>query len=84
MNPLTDKTKPHGKITFIHSDGKEHSFYSCVNSLSGSRLCAFDNDPPSIDQTMKYIRSVFSDIVEKSSNVIRYEGTKHFMVKRYR
>jgi hypothetical protein len=56
-----------GKIRFIHKDGKEHYFYCVVNDLSGSRLSAFDNDPPDIDQPLAYIRSVFRDIRQKAT-----------------
>lgn len=77
INPLADKTQPWGIITFIRSDNKEHTFYTCINSLSGSRLSAFDNDSPSINESMKYIKSVFKDI-RKKAKVISYEGTKHF------
>lgn len=72
---MTDPTKIHplarpgvksGKIRFIHSDGKEHYFYSVVNDLSGSRLSAFDGDAPSIDDSMSWIKSVFKDIREKA------------------
>ncbi len=55
-----------GKIVFIHSDGKEHSFYSVVNKLSGSRLSAFDSDAPTIDQSLGEIRKIFKDIKKKA------------------
>jgi hypothetical protein len=74
MNTLTDKTKPWGKITFIHhKTGKEHSFYSCVNKLSNSRLSAFDNEPPSIGDNMAWVKSVFRDINGKCK-VLSFEG----------
>jgi hypothetical protein len=48
LHPLTDTKKPYGVIWFIH-EGKEQEFYSVVNEMSGSRLSAFNSDPPSID-----------------------------------
>lgn len=66
INSLARPNTKAGKIRFIHSDGKEHYFYCCVNDLSGSRLSAFDNDPPDIDQPLAYIKSVFRDIRKKA------------------
>ena len=77
MNSLTDKQKPWGKITFIHKDGTKHYFYTAVNEMSGSRLSAFDSDPPGIDDPMPWIKSVFRDI-RKKAQVLSYEGTKDF------
>lgn len=74
---LFDKKEPWGIIKFIHKDGKEHEFYTCVNILSRSRLSAFDGDPPDIGESMAYIKSVFRDIYLKAK-VLSYEGTKHF------
>ncbi len=66
---------PSGKIKFIHfEDGKEHTFYSCVNDMTGSRLSAFDNDPPRINDSLKWVRSVFRDIRKKATAVISVEG----------
>jgi len=64
-----------GKITFIHfRDKKEHSFSTCVNDLTGSRLSWFDNDPPTIDDPMPWIKSVFKDIRAKADKVIAEIG----------
>ena len=64
-----------GKIRFIHfRDGEEHTFYSCVNDLTGSRMSAFDNDPPSIDDSLSWVRSVFRDIRKKATKVIECVG----------
>ena len=49
-----------------------------VNQMTGSRMTAFDWEPPSIDDPIKWIKSVFRDIREKSEKVISQEGTKHF------
>ncbi len=77
MNELTDTKKPWGKITFIHSDGTERTFYTAVNEMSGNRLSAFDHNPPGINDEMAWIKSVFRDI-RKKAKVVKYEGTKHF------
>ena len=64
-----------GKIRFIHfRDGKEHTFYSCINDLSGSRLSAFDNDAPSINDSISWIKSVFKGIREKATKVLEVVG----------
>jgi hypothetical protein len=54
-----------GKIVFIHSDGKKHFFYSCINDLSGDRLSAFDREAPDVAQDDKWAKSVFKDIKAK-------------------
>ena len=59
-----------GMIRFVHSDGKEHKFYTCINDLSGSRLTAFDDNAPSVNDSVAWIKSVFRDIRRKSSRVI--------------
>ena len=74
INSLARPGEKSGKIRFIHSDGKEHSFYSCVNDLSGSRLSAFNNDAPSIDDGLSWVRSVFRDIRKKAPKVIECIG----------
>lgn len=77
--PLTDTSKPWGVIRFIHfRDGKEHEFYSVINEMTGSRMTAFDCDPPGIDDPMPWIKSVFRDIHKKSTKVLEFAGTKHF------
>jgi hypothetical protein len=73
ISSLAEPGQRSGKIWFIHSDGKEHSFYTCINSLTGSRLSAFDSEHPSIDDSVKWIRSVFRDI-RKKATVIRFIG----------
>jgi hypothetical protein len=65
LHPLTDTKKPYGVIWFIH-EGKEQEFYSVVNEMSGSRLSAFNSDPPSIDDEMAWVKSVFRDIHKKA------------------
>ena len=63
---LTDTSKPWGKIRFIHKDGTEHTFWSEVNDLTGDRLSAFDGEPPSINDSLKWVKSVFRDIKAKA------------------
>ena len=63
-----------GKITFIHKDDKQHTYYSCVNDLTGDRLSAFDNDAPTINNSLREVRSVFNDIRKKSKGVIEVIG----------
>lgn len=75
-NPLIDKSKPYGAITFIY-EGKEHVFYTCVNSMSGDRLTAFDGDAPSINEEMSWIKGTFKGI-RKKATVLNYVGTKQF------
>lgn len=65
MHSLADESESAGRITFIHTDGKEHTFYSCVNKMSGNRLSAFDNNPPDINDSLAWVKSVFRDIRAK-------------------
>ncbi len=69
VHSLARPSTPAGKIVFIHTDGKEHTFYSCINDLTGSRLSAFDGSPPTIDGSIAWVRSVFRDIRKKSTVV---------------
>lgn len=66
IHHLAQEGEKSGKIRFIHNDGKEHCFYSVVNRLTGSRLSAFDSDPPTIDDPLAYVKSVFRDIRAKA------------------
>lgn len=63
---LCDKTKPWGEIRFIHKDGKEHTFYCMVNTLTGSRMTAFDSNPPDIGESLEWVKTVFRDIHAKA------------------
>jgi|APSaa5957512576_1039674.scaffolds.fasta_scaffold264234_1 hypothetical protein len=64
-----------GKIRFIHfRDGQEHTFYSCINDLSGSRLSAFDNDAPGINDSLSYVKGVFAGIRAKAIEVLEVVG----------
>lgn len=75
VHALADISKPAGKIRFIHfRDGKEHVYYSAVNDMTGSRLSAFDNDPPTIDNTVAEVKKVFKAIREKATKVIEVVG----------
>jgi hypothetical protein len=78
-HPLCDMSEPWGVIRFIHfRDGSERKFYTMSNNMTGSRMTAFDDDPPDIDDPMPWIKSVFRDIRKKATKVLNYEGTKHF------
>lgn len=74
MKNLIDKNKPWGIIRFIHKDGKEHEFYSCINKMTGDRLSAFDTLPPFVNESLYWAKSVFRDIKNKSKQVISFEG----------
>jgi hypothetical protein len=66
LHPLTDKRKPYCLMKVIHlSDGKEHTFNSVVNSLSGDRMVWWDYVPPSI-YTLKDARDIVKSIRDKS------------------
>ena len=73
IHPLARPGTSAGKITFIHKDGTERSFYSCINDLSGSRLSAFGTDAPGIDDSLPWVRSVFRDI-RKNAKVLTCIG----------
>lgn len=75
ISSLARKSCASGMIRFIHfRDGKEHKFYSVVNDMSGDRLSAFDGDPPTINDSLKWVRSVFRDIRRKSTKVLEDIG----------
>lgn len=73
IHSLARPNTPAGKIWFIHKDGQEHYFYSCVNDLTGNRLSAFDSEAPSIDDPIAWVKSVFKDI-RKKAKVIKEIG----------
>ena len=78
--PLTDLKKPWGIIRF-RSGEKDHTFYSCVNEMTGHRLSAFDNDPPSVckyDGSHRDDAKVFDNIRNKATQVLAFSGTAHF------
>ncbi len=75
IHPLARPGDKSGKIRFIHfRDGTEHTFYTCVNDMTGSRMSWFDSNPPDIDESIGYIRSVFRDIRKKATRVIDCTG----------
>lgn len=64
-----------GKIRFIHfRDGKAHTFYTCVNDLTGSRMSWFDNNAPDVGESLSYIKTVFRDIRKKATEVLECVG----------
>lgn len=72
---LVDRTKPWGEITLLHSDGKEHTYYSCINDLTKTRLTGWNSDPPDIGEELPYVRSVFAGIHAKAKKVLKCVGT---------
>lgn len=75
VSRLAREGVPSGKIVFIHfRDGTQHSFQSCVNDMSGSRLSWFDSNQPDIGESIAYIKSVFRDIRKKATKIISDEG----------
>ena len=75
IHPLALAGKMSGLIRFIHfKDGEEHYFYSCCNRLTEDRMSAFDSEPPSINDSLEWVRSVFRDIREKSLEVLEVIG----------
>jgi hypothetical protein len=73
IHPLTDPNFRGGKITFTHKDGSKHTFLSVVNEMTGDRLSSFDNAAPSINDSITWVKSVFSSIRRKA-NVIESIG----------
>jgi hypothetical protein len=75
MHTLHDTSKKGGSIRFIHPYGSIHEFSSWVNSLTGDRLSAFDSNPPTVNDSLSWVKSVFRDIqsknqvVEKTGNI---------------
>lgn len=65
IHELAEPRAKSGKIRFIHN-GKEHTFYTCVNSMTKDRMSYFDNNPPTINNSLSWIKSVFNDIRAKS------------------
>ena len=77
---IVNQSKPFAEIKFIHKDGKQHSFYTAVNDLTGNRISGFDGAAPSIDDSMSWIMTVFRDIYKKAK-VIEISGDKKFVEK---
>lgn len=68
---LCAEDAPYVFIRFhCYKQKKERDFYSCVNSLSGSRLSAFGSDAPSIGNEMAEICSILKGIKNKSEGII--------------
>ena len=61
-HPLHDSSATGGAIRFVHRDGSVREFYSWVNRMTGDRMSGFDNDPPSVNDPLKWARSVARDI----------------------
>lgn len=65
IHPLADETAKNIKIKFIHSDKKEHFFYSIVNEMTGDRLTGFDSEPPTLNQEKKEIKRIIDNLKKK-------------------
>ena len=61
-------------VDFIHED-KNHYYYSVVNKMSGSRLSAFDGDAPFVDNSLKEVKAVLTNIKNRAP-IIKVEGSK--------
>jgi len=60
-----------GKITFVcFRDGRTRTFQTSVNDMTGDRLSWFDGQPPSINDSLSWIKSVFKDVRKKATKVI--------------
>ena len=64
-----DKTKPWVYVEFTHSDGLSHIFYSAINEMTGDRLSAFDDSPPTVGDSLSWVKSVVRDIKARAENV---------------
>lgn len=73
IHSLAAPNKLSGQIQFIHTDGKEHTFCSVINRLTGDRLSYFDNDPPTVNDSLKWVKSIFKNI-RKKARVIKVIG----------
>jgi hypothetical protein len=79
LNTLTDTTKPWVVLKFTHfRDNKIHTFRSEVNRLTGDRLSSFDSGPPTVGDSIGWVRSVIKDVFKKSKGVVFYDASKHF------
>lgn len=56
-NPNADNVE---YLQFIHSDEKEHFYYSAVNTLSGDRLSGFDGKLAKNDDYKKVMKKIKS------------------------
>lgn len=65
IHPLCDESEKGGKIFFIDDNGVEHSFSSCINSLSGDRLSWFDSDAPTVYGAFSWVKSIVKNIKNK-------------------
>jgi hypothetical protein len=71
MHTLHDTSKKGGSIRFVRPNGSIHEFSSWVNSLTGDRLSAFDNNPPTVNDSLSWVKSVFRDIQSKNQVVAK-------------
>ncbi len=62
---LVDKSVFFVFLRFERKDGSKHFFYSAVNKMSGNRLTGFDCAPPSVGDSLAYVRGVIKQIKTK-------------------
>lgn len=74
IHTLARAGSPSGQIKFVHTDGTEHLFASVINDMTGCRMSWFDNQPPSVNDSLTWVRSVFKDIRAKASKVLEVIG----------
>jgi len=65
LNETANLNKPWVFLRFTYK-GKEHTFESVVNSMTGDRMSSFDSEAPSVNDELKWVKSVIRDIFLKS------------------
>lgn len=76
VHPLCDETKPFIRVIFEDSKGK-HSFLFCTNEMTGDSLCYFSGESPSLNESLSYVKSIYSKIKEKAK-ILECTCSKHF------
>jgi hypothetical protein len=66
IHPLAEPNQLSGQIKFLHSDGQAHTFTSVVNKLTGDRLTYADDAPPSVNDSVGWVRRTFRNIRAKA------------------
>lgn len=64
IHPLADPEKKFFFARFVHPDGKEYTFTSVVNSMTGDRLSYLDRGTPTIDNDGSAAKSIIKQIKE--------------------
>lgn len=74
LHPLARNGTKGGQIKFIDTQGTQRTFTSLINDMTGDRLSYFDNESPSINDKLKWVRSVFDDIRRESKLIVSCVG----------